>query len=161
MLDIQPWLIRFALPSETEYLTELALRSKAYWGYSEEFINACRQGFTVDLNYIEQNPTFVLENKELIIGFYSLEHLSENEVELGFLFIEPSEIGKGYGRKLIMHAKQQGQNLGYRRIIIQSDPNAEQFYLNVGGTRIGTKKYANIPNREFPLLQIDLHEIHL
>ena len=156
MFNIHTWQIRYALPGETEYLSKLALCSKAYWDYSEEFMEACYQELTVDKYYLEQNRTFVLENDGFIIGFYSLEHVCTDEVELGFLFVEPSEIRKGYGQKLIMHAKQQARNLGYSKIIIQADPNAEQFYCAVGGTIVGTRKSASIPNRELPLFHIYL-----
>ena len=160
MADTQKWQIRQALPSEVEHLSELAFRSKSYWGYSDQFMQACLEELTVDEHHIENNPTFVLEDSRDIIGFYSLEHISAPEVELSYLFVEPDFIGKGYGRKLIRHAQEEARQLGYEKMIIQGDPNAERFYRSVGGSVVGTKKSASIPDRELPIFCINLDESH-
>jgi hypothetical protein len=39
--------IRKARPDEAGELTELALRSKAHWGYDEAFMASCREELTV------------------------------------------------------------------------------------------------------------------
>ena len=156
MSDTPKWQIRQALPSEVKRLSELAFRSKSYWGYSDQFMQACLEELTLDQHYIESNPTFVIEVERSVIGFYSLEHISASEVELGYLFVEPTFIGKGYGRKLIAHSQQEARHLGYKQIIIQGDPNAEQFYRAAGGSAVGTRKSTSIPDRELPLFRIDL-----
>ncbi len=158
MSDTPKWRIRQALPSEVEHLSELAFRSKSYWGYSDRFMQACVKELALDQQYIETNSTFVIEVERNIIGFYSLEHVSASEVELGYLFVEPTFIGKGYGRKLMTHAQQEARHLGYDQIIIQGDPNAEQFYRAAGGSVVGTRKSTSIPDRELPVLCIDLRE---
>ena len=84
--------------------------------------------------------------------------LPASESELGYLFVEPEFIGQDYGRKLMAHAQQEVQHLGYSRIIIQGDPNAEQFYRAAGGSVVGTRKSTSIPDRELPLFRIDLKE---
>ena len=158
MSDTQKWHIRHALPSEVEYLSGLAFRSKSYWGYSDEFMQACLEELRVDECYIENNPTFVIEAAENTVGFYSLEHISASEVELSLLFVDPAFIGKGYGRKLMMHAQEEARQLGYSKMIIQGDPNAERFYRSAGGSVIGTRKSASIPDRELPIFCIHLKE---
>ena len=92
------------------------------------------------------------------IGFYSLERISAAEVELSLLFVEPDFIGKGYGQKLITHAQEEARHLGYSKMIIQGDPNAERFYRSAGGLLVGTRKSASIPNRELPIFCINLKE---
>ncbi len=156
MSNTQQWQIRQALPSEVEYLSELAFRSKSYWGYSDQFMQACRQELTVDEDYIENNPTFVIEDAGNTVGFYSLERISASEVELSFLFVDPTFIGKGYGRRLMMHAQEEARHLGYSKMMIQGDPNAERFYRSAGGSVVGTRKSASIPNRELPIFCINL-----
>ncbi len=156
MSNTQNWQIRQALPSEVEYLSELAFRSKSYWGYSDRFMQACLAELTVDACYIENNPTFVIEVAGDTIGFYSLEHISAAEVELGFLFVDPTFIGKGYGRELIMHVQEEARHLGYSKMIIEGDPNAERFYHSAGGVVVGARKSASIPNRELPIFCINL-----
>ena len=158
MSNTQKWQIREALPSEVEHLSELAFRSKSYWGYSDQFMRACRQELTVDECYIENNLTFVIEAAGNTVGFYSLEHISDSEVELSLLFVDPAFIGKGYGRKLMMHAQEKARHFGYSKMIIQGDPNAERFYRSAGGSVVGTRKSASIPNRELPIFCINLAE---
>jgi len=158
MSDTPKWRIRQALSSEVKHLSELAFRSKSYWGYSNRFMQACLEELTLDQHYIESNPTFVIEVGRSTIGFYSLERVSAFEAELGYLFVEPMFIGKGYGRKLMAHAQQEARDLGYNQIIVQGDPNAEQFYRAAGGAVVGTRKSTSIPDRELPLFRIDLRE---
>ena len=159
MRDIPKWRIRQALPSEVEHLSELAFRSKLYWGYSDQFMQACLEELTLDQRYIKSNPTFVIEVEGNTIGFYSLEHISASEAELSYLFVEPTFIGKGYGRKLMVHAQHKARDLGYNQIIIQGDPNAEQFYRAAGGSVVGTRKSTSISDRELPLFRINLGEV--
>ena len=156
MSNTQKWQIRQALPSDVEHLSGLAFRSKSYWGYSDEFMQACREELAVDECYIENNSTFMIEAAGSTIGFYSLKHISATEVELDMLFVEPAFIGKGYGRKLMMHAEKKARQLGYSKMIIEGDPNAERFYRLAGGSVIGTRKSASIPNRELPMFCIHL-----
>ena len=158
MSNTQKWQIRQALPSEVEHLSGLAFRSKSYWGYSDQFMKACLEELTVDECYIENNPTFVIEAAGNAVGFYSLERISAAKVELSLLFVDPDFIGKGYGRKLMMHAQEKARQLGYSKMIIQGDPNAERFYRSAGGSVIGRRKSASIPNRELPIFCINLRE---
>ncbi len=39
--------LRPGLPSEASTLSELAMRSKGFWGYDEDFLTACREDLTV------------------------------------------------------------------------------------------------------------------
>ncbi|MHC4507091.1 MAG: GNAT family N-acetyltransferase [Planctomycetota bacterium] len=134
-------------------LSELACRSKAHWGYSDEFIRACRAELSLSPAYVETQPTFVLELHGQTIGFYALEHLSDDEVELGYLFVEPAAIGRGHGRRLIEH---EAVGLGFRSMVIQGDPHAEKFYRMAGGEQTGLRESASIPGRDLPLFRIDL-----
>ena len=148
--------IRPAQSSESELLSNLAIGSKAYWGYSPEFIDACRQELTYSAQDINNNLFFVAEVNNLIVGFFALEIVSTTEIELEALFIDPAYINRGYGRKLIAHAKIIARNLGSKVMIIQGDPNAQNFYLKAGGKLIGEKESTSIPGRYLPLFIIDL-----
>ena len=156
MSEASRWHIRRALPHEAAQLSKLAMRSKAHWGYPDQFMHACRDELTLDKPYIENNPVYVAEHAGRVIGFYALEHVSASEAELGYLFVEPGFIGNGCGRRLIDHAKQQARKCEYTKIIIQGDPNAEQFYRAAGGILVGRRESASIPGRKLPLFQIGL-----
>ena len=91
-----------------------------------------------------------------MVGFYELEGLSGDEIELGALFVDPNHIGTGVGKVLIEKAKNHAVNLGARKLNIQGDPNAEKFYRAAGGIPTGSKESESIPGRLLPTFQISL-----
>ncbi|MFP8880585.1 MAG: GNAT family N-acetyltransferase [Myxococcota bacterium] len=147
--------IRAARSDEAALLSEIAFRSKAYWGYSEEFMVSCREELTVTADFIDANPSFVCEDEGGVIGYYTLERRSTSRIELEHMFVEPTAIGRGYGRQLMDHAIRQARAAGYRVLAIQADPNAERFYLSRGAIRVGTEASHSIPDRVLPLLELD------
>lgn len=148
--------IRPALPEEADRLSDLALRSKAHWGYDEEFMRNCAAELTFSGEAISVNPTFAVECEGRVLGFYMLERRGKGEVELEALFVEPDAIGQGYGKKLMRHAQKTALEMGCRTVIIQGDPHAEPFYASIGARRIGTRPSASIVGRELPLFRLDL-----
>ncbi len=146
--------IRRACTADAPELSVLAMRSKACWGYSREFMEACRAALTYDESYLEQHEVYVLESSQRIIGFYSLEPLPDATLELGALFVEPGDIGKGYGRLLVEHALEKAKDAGASRIEIQGDPNARGFYLAMGATLAGECESRSIPGRMLPLFHV-------
>jgi GNAT superfamily N-acetyltransferase len=150
--------VRPARVDEAGLLSDLALRSKAYWGYSPEFIERCRE----ELSYSEEQLLaehmrfFVIESEQRVAGFYALKRLSTSEIELEAMFVEPAFIGQGFGRELIEHAKSVASAMGAKQVIVQSDPYAERFYVAAGGVITGTKESASIPGRYLPTLAIDV-----
>lgn len=149
---------REALPHEARQLSDLALRSKAYWGYSQEFMDSCRAELTVDSTRIGSDGyhCVVAVERDVIVGFYALEHLFDDEYELVALFVEPARIGTGIGRSLIQHAIETVSQRGAARLIIQGDPNATGFYLAAGGREIGNRESDSIPGRYLPLFEIQI-----
>lgn len=77
------------------------------------------------------------------------------------LFVEPDAIGRGVGRRLFEHATAAAASLGFGRLTIDADPNAEPFYVAMGATRIGATPSGSIPGRMLPLLAITITERHV
>ena len=150
--------VRPARVDEAELLSGLALRSKAHWGYSAEFIEACRDELTISPENLRstQMRYFVLEREGRVIGFYALNRLTPTKIELDALFVEPADIGRGFGRVLIEHAKRTAAALGARRLVIQSDPYAAHFYQAAGGRQTGESESASVPGRYLPTFEIRL-----
>jgi GNAT superfamily N-acetyltransferase len=155
-------LIRPARVDEARLLSELALRSKAHWGYSSEFLQACRAelSYGEDELLSERMRFFILESSNRIAGFYALICQSRTEFELEALFVEPVFIGKGFGRLLAEHAKSVASTMGGTKLIIQGDPNAEGFYAAMGGVLTGSKESGSIPGRFLPTFVVDLTGNH-
>ncbi|WP_371786750.1 GNAT family N-acetyltransferase [Streptosporangium subroseum] len=153
-------LIRAARADEAELLSELAIRSKAYWGYDEAFMAACRDELTIPASEVEKLRTTVAEHDGRILGFATLEG-NPPEGALDGLFVEPDAIGRGVGRRLFEHATAAAASLGFGRLTIDADPNAEPFYVAMGATRIGATPSGSIPGRMLPLLAITITERHV
>lgn len=152
--------IRPAGGKDAPLLTALALRSKAHWGYTDEFIAACREELTYTKEKIEASQVFghICLWNELPVAFYVLEQTGVDVAELDALFVEPECIGKGIGKILIKHAKEQAGKLGIVTIVIQGDPNAEPFYAAIGALPCGTRESGSIPGRQLPLFMINLQD---
>lgn len=150
--------IREAVPKEAALLSALALRSKAHWGYSPEFIRACETELTFRPSDLEGSNCefFVAVNENKIAGFYCIRSLSSDKFELDALFVEPELIGSGIGRSLIQHAIQIVNQHNGRILLIQGDPHAENFYTAAGGKLIGTRESGSVPGRFLPLFEIDV-----
>ena len=146
--------IKDARTNDAEFLTELSMRSKAYWGYSPDFIEACRAELTLSENEIRKHVVRVAYIAEKPAGYYYLRKLSEEKFELEALFVEPSLVGSGIGTALFKDATSKAAVSGGKLILIQGDPNARQFYLNRGARLIGESPSGSIKNRMLPLFRV-------
>lgn len=146
--------IRPAAPDEASSISGIATRSKAYWGYSANFMENARSELTLTPEFIQVNPTFVIEVDNRVMGFYSLKDLGGGIVDLYYLFIVPEAIGYGYGKHLWVHACQLAKAHSFHEIVVEADPNAEGFYANMGMVRYGEHESAVEKGRMLPLLRI-------
>lgn len=147
--------VRRARPDEAASLSELVVRSKAYWGYDAAFITACRDDFSVAPEALTKRPHYLLEIEGRVLGFYSLSE-TPGGVFLQDLFVSPEVIGQGVGKQLWAHMEHEAEALGYAVIFIESDPCAEPFYLARGTERVGSVPSSVLPGRALPLLRFDV-----
>jgi GNAT superfamily N-acetyltransferase len=141
--------IRPATPEDAPALTQLALRSKAAWGYDAAFMAACRDELAVTPSDVLACPTFVAEHDGAVVGFYRLDG-----AELEAMFVEPAAMRTGVGRALVAHLRGVVRGCGLAAIVIQSDPHAEGFYRAMGAERVGERASASIPGRLLPVLRL-------
>lgn len=130
------YIIRKAKESEAKYLSDLAIRSKAYWGYDENFLEKCRPILTITKEYIQNWHVFVLEEKKVVKGFYTLKVI-EGENRLDCLWLEQDNIGMGYGSILFHHIVFEAKKLGWSYFRLVGEPSAIGFYEKMGATKIG------------------------
>ena len=147
--------VRRAEPSEATVLSGLALRSKGFWGYSPDFLQACRPDLTLTRECIATNPVYVLEAPSRIVGFYGLQG-SGIEIELVYLFVEPDMIGRGHGTRLGRHAVEMARRTGALRLVIFSDPGARTFYERLGAICVREDPSHVDPTRKLPALWLYL-----
>ncbi|GGQ80221.1 GNAT family N-acetyltransferase [Streptomyces althioticus] len=147
--------IRKARPDEAGELTELALRSKAHWGYDEAFMASCREELTVRPSEVGERRTALAERDGRVLGFTTVDG-QPPEGAVGMMFVDPEALGQGIGRALFAHALGSARDAGFRRLTIDADPNAESFYRAMGAVRIGETPSGSIPGRVLPLLAVTL-----
>ena len=154
--------IRPARPQEADELGALAVRSKAHWGYDAAFMAAFRDELKISADQLAARRTYVAVTRgpdagavERILGFGTIEG-EPPAGELGMLFVDPPAIGRGVGGALFSHLSAVAVDLGFHRLTIASDPNAEPFYLARGAVRIGGVPSVSIPGRTLPLLALAL-----
>lgn len=147
--------LRPAQPGEAALLTELALRSKGYWGYDQAFLDSCRAELTIAPDEVPGRCIVVAEAAGQILGFYSVDgHPPAGE--LGNMWVDPERIGTGVGHRLWQHAMTTARRAGFVTLRIGADPGAEGFYRAMGAQRIGVTPSGSIPGRMLPLLQIQV-----
>ena len=152
--------IRAARPDEAGALGALAFRSKAHWGYDAAFMEDCREELKIPAGQIVARRTYVAVSQDgpgpsRILGFGTIEG-EPPAGELGMLFVDPPAIGSGVGGALYSHLAAVATELGFHRLTIAADPNAEPFYLAKGAVRIGGVPSGSIPGRVLPLLAVAL-----
>ncbi|MEU3228237.1 GNAT family N-acetyltransferase [Streptomyces sp. NPDC006976] len=138
--------IRAARDEEASFLSDLALRSKAHWGYDAEFLASCREELTLRGPELAGRRTAVAERDGTILGFTTFEGEPPHGV-LGMMFVDPDAIGQGIGRLLFTRAVETARALGFTRFTIDADPNAEPFYEAMGGVPVGRVPSGSIPGR--------------
>lgn len=113
---------------------------------------------TVTAADIERDLVEVLEDAGQLRGFYRLQR-RKTCAWLEDLFVDPGDVGTGQGRRLFERACAVAREWGYSTLELESDPNAESFYLGLGATRVGTVASRLIPGRTLPLLRFELDAV--
>ena len=145
-----------AHPADAPVLSAIAWAAKAHWGYPESWLEQWREQLTFTPEFVAANETFFARRDRRIVGCYALVATVE-ALDLAHLWVRPAEMGHGIGRLLFTHALGRAAARGACRLTIESDPNAEAFYLHLGAVRVGrvATEIGGQP-RELPLLHFDL-----
>jgi GNAT superfamily N-acetyltransferase len=147
--------IRRAEQRDREELARVSFRSKAYWGYDDAFMESVREQLTPSESYIAGGRVYLAETPDgTILGFYGFLYEDEH-LWLYDMFIAPEAIRTGIGRMLWNHAVDLARATGEPAFFIESDPNAEAFYLKMGAIRDGQRIAAG-SGRILPVLRYEL-----
>ena len=142
-------------PDEATALTELCLRSKAVWGYDEQFMEACRDELTITPDMLNSSYLQVAESDGCLIGVAQVT-LGTDFADLSKLFVEPRRLRCGAGRQLFEWAARTARQAGASDLVIEADPQAAGFYRRMGAIDAGTVASGSIPGRRLPLLKLRL-----
>ncbi|MGJ8531358.1 MAG: GNAT family N-acetyltransferase [Alphaproteobacteria bacterium] len=141
--------------TECELLSDLCLRSKAYWGYDSAFMEACREELTLTNEIFQDSIIVVVEDDGVIFGLAQLDPMVPDGI-LEKLFVAPEAIGQGVGRLLFEWTVEMARSLGISNFTIDGDPNAVPFYLKMGAIQIGSSPSGSIPGRMLPQFRYDI-----
>jgi len=145
-----------AITEDANELSELALKSKAYWGYSDDQIESWRTDLTVTEEMFDKWTVFKYMEETEIVGFCILNlHKDSPKATLEFLFVLPKYIGKRIGARLLRHAVYLASSENRKVMNLEADPYAEPFYTKHGFQIIGKTK-SSIPNRFLPIMEKEL-----
>ena len=148
--------IRRATPADSGLLTEIAHAAKRHWGYPERWIILWREALTITPGFVSANEVYVVTQGDDTVGFYALLFNAGRAV-LEHMWVHPESIGAGIGRRLFDHAARTASSLGAVEMEIESDPNAEGFYLRMGARRTGeVVSMMEGETRTLPLLVFDV-----
>ncbi len=148
-------MIRPARPDEAALLSEIAFRSKAYWGYDAALMEECRPMLTYTEALIHDGQFWVYDAPP-VVGFYRLLPRDEQTIILEDLFIAPEAIGRGLGDQLFQHAVAQARQQGASRLTLEADPHAEGFYRKQSMERYGERPSTIFPNQALILMRLHL-----
>jgi GNAT superfamily N-acetyltransferase len=147
--------LRPARIDEAGLLTELCMQSKAVWGYDEAFMRACRAELTLTPADISASSLRVAVEGNDVIGMVQVT-VDGEAADLAKLFIAPSALRGGVGRKLFDWAATEARSRGARWMSIEADPDAAPFYRRMGAVDDGVAPSGSIPGRVLPRLKLML-----
>ena len=146
--------LRRASTDDAQVLTDLAMASKASWGYDDDFMKACRAQLTITPNVIQTAEVWVTESAGTINGMIVFRPDPATGVaELADLFVSPDSQGKGLGSALMAKLNEVCEEGGIRQIGVDADPLAETIYERFGFKTVGRSPSGSIPNRTLPRME--------
>ena len=150
--------IRRARESDAAELTRIAHEAKRHWNYPERWIELWREELTLTPEFIAGNEVYIADEAHEAgeaLGCCAL--VPESPWRLEHFWVRPAAMGKGVGRRLFEHARARAAAAGATVLQIDSDPNAEAFYLKMGAVRVGeVRSEIDGQPRVRPLLRVPL-----
>lgn len=149
--------IRPGRPGDAGLLSELAVRSKGYWGYDEAVLEACREELRLPPEDIVRLRVSVAEDdRGVVLGFYALGGETDADAEVRLFFVDPPAIRTGVGAKLFRHLVETAKAAGLAQFRIDADPGAAGFYERMGAVRIGEATSQSIRGRFLPSYRFEI-----
>ena len=140
---------------ELSAISDLCIRSKAYWGYDDAFMEACRSELTWVPSDLTDGRAAVASDDGGLRAVAQVT-VSGDVADLERLFVDPAAMGDGLGRRMFEWAVSVARAEGATRMTIEADPDAAPFYKRMGAVEVGTAPSGSIPGRRLPLLEYPL-----
>ena len=153
--------IRKAQLEDLPELNRVLRASKGHWGYSQAYLDEFMEKLGVTENCIANYQIFCVNVDDQFVGFYGFRKNEDDKDELDFFFLDPRYIGKGIGLLMWDSCLDTAKTLGIKDFVLNSEPNAETFYLKLGCKKIGYKKsVVSWETRSIPIMSYSLEATH-
>jgi GNAT superfamily N-acetyltransferase len=129
-MDIQ---IRPAAPNDGERLREIAVAAKSYWGYDIERVRRWASVGDFSPEGMRRKVFFAAEVDDEVVGWSAVVDGKE-ACWLDDLWVLPSWMRRGVGRRLFESAVEHARQSGATRIEWEAERNALGFYEKMGGS---------------------------
>jgi len=150
-----PLVLRAAVASELPALSALCLRSKASWGYDAQFLARCVPELTLSPEDLTSGAVYTALRGTVHVGVAHVVFCG-SVAELDKLFVEPSAMQTGVGRRLLVSAMETARQAGASELMIVADPGAVPFYHALGAKAAGLQPPASPEGRALPRLVLEL-----
>ena len=160
--------IRLARVDEADRLTQIAIVSKAHWGYPPSWLALWKAGMTITAEHIHAQHVLVAESvlpgSSRIDGTaavslprqQSSDAAIEGPAELEHFWVSPDAMGAGVGRALMNAVLRYCSDENVDVLRIEADPNAVAFYERFGAAQVGEVESVPSPRR-LPVLEITIN----
>jgi GNAT superfamily N-acetyltransferase len=148
--------VRAPGPDEGERLREIAIASKAHWGYDLDFVRrwAARGDFSAAGLSAGAKEVYVADMDGAAVAWAALVPRVVL-MWLDDLWVDPPWIGRGVGSLLFRHAVERARRLGGSRLEWQAEPNSIGFYEKLGGCYLRDGELTSW-GRVLPVMGLDL-----
>ena len=151
MIELRP--IR---EDELAVASALCLRSKAHWGYDDDFMRKCADELTLSSRDLANSEIVVAVSGPRLLGVAQIT-TADDVCHLEKLFVAPEAMGQNVGRRLFEWASARAIACDATKMIIEADPDAVPFYERMGCRESGTVASGSIPGRSLPRLVLPLY----
>jgi GNAT superfamily N-acetyltransferase len=142
--------VRPARVGDHQRLRELTFESKAHWGYDRDFVGRWAEGLTFE----DGGERWVAELDGGIVAWAALVPPTDGVAVLDDLWVDPTWLGHGLGRRLFQLAAERARELHAERLEWGAEPNAVGFYEKLGGRKI--RDHLTEWGRTVPWMGLDL-----
>ncbi len=153
--------IRKATPSDAEAIMRMhksSIQEICKTSYTPDQILVWTEALQLDryVQGMELLDFYVAEDEGAgkIAGFLIVD---SNVGEINALYIAPSAVEQGLGKKLLSLAERMIQERGHKELRLKSTLNAEAFYQHHGFERTACSLHCLCDDRELPCLQMRKH----
>ncbi|WP_299473676.1 GNAT family N-acetyltransferase [uncultured Roseibium sp.] len=148
-----PLKLRPATLADAPALTRILHRAKASWGYPQDKMDAFCEAWGVEEATIRSLEITVADRDGKPLAFSGVTAQDGDTLLVDFLFVDPVAQGSGLGSLLLKRAEDVARQKGLRRLYLESDFHAEQFYLKHGYRTLDTRSSEMSPGKDIPLME--------